>query len=112
MLSILFIIFVGKFFYKLAEKYKQNKWLFGILGVAMYYVGSLIGGLVLGTLTVLFNFEIDWDNQMLMTIIAIPFGFATCWFFYYLLKRSWRKIAIKPIESIDDIGKDIDEIGM
>ena len=112
MLAILFVIFVGKFFYKLAEKYNQKKWLFTILGIAMYYVGSAVGGLLLGFAMLLFDFEIDWNNQILMTIIAIPFGFGMCWLFYYLLEKSWKKIEVLPIENIEDIGKDIDEIGM
>lgn len=112
MLAILFIIFIGKFFYKLAEKYNQNKWLFGILGIAMYYVGSMIGGAIVGLMSVLLEFEIDWENQILMTFIAIPFGFAACWLFYYLLERTWKKNQEIPVENIEDIGKDIDEIGM
>ena len=78
----------------------------------MYYVGSMIGGAIVGFLSVLLEFEVDWENQILMTFIAIPFGFGTCWLFYYLLETNWKKNQIKPTENIDDIGKDIDEIGM
>lgn len=106
MLGILFIIFIGRFFYKLAEKYNQNKWLFTILGVLMYYVGSAVGGLIIGFASMFFGFQVDWDNTILMTLIALPFGFGFCYLFYFLLEKTWKKNKIEPVESIDQIGQE------
>lgn len=109
MLGILVIFFIGKYFYQLAEKYNQNKLLFAILGVVTYYAGGAIAGLILGIASVFFGFEIDWDNTLLMGIIGLPIGLLSCWLFYYLLEKKWKKKQIKPLESIDDIGKDLQQ---
>ena len=110
MLGILFVYFVGKYFYKLAEEYKQNKWLFAILSIVMYYVGTAIGGLIIGTLSLLFGFSVDWENQLLMSLIAIPFGFGSCWLFYYLLNKNWQNKAQIEVETIDNIGENSDSL--
>ena len=104
MLGILFIYFIGKYFYDLAIFHDKNKWLFAILGVVSYYAGGLLGGLLLGLFSVLLSIEIDWNNDVLMNLLAIPFGFGTTYLFYHLLKKKWSS-DVKIEESIDDIGK-------
>lgn len=108
MIGILFIYLIGKYFYKLAEEYNQNKWLFAILSIVIYYVGTAIGGAIIGVLSLVCGFTVDWDNTILMSLIAIPFGFGTCWLFYYLLKKNWESKIQIEIETIDDIGKNQD----
>lgn len=108
MLGILFIYFVGKYFYDLAISHDKNKWLFAILGVVSYYLGTLIGGILLGFLSVLLSIEIDWDNNVLMSVIGLPFGFGTTYLFYHLIKKKWSS-EVKIEESIDDIGKNNDQ---
>ena len=51
MLGIVLIYWLGKYFYQLAEKYNQNKWLYAILGIVVYYVSQLFFGFVLGILS-------------------------------------------------------------
>ena len=41
-LSYIFLFYVGFYYYRLAEIHKRNKWLFGLLGVALYFGASLI----------------------------------------------------------------------
>ena len=103
MLGIIFIYFIGKYFFDLAILHKKSKWLFGILGVLSYYVGAFTGGLILGVISLLFTIEIDWDNDVLMNLLAIPFGLGTTYLFYFLLKKKWNSEIIK-LDSIDDIG--------
>ncbi len=108
MLGLLFIYFIGKYFYKLAEEYKQNKWLFAILSIVVYYAGTAIVGAIIGILSLIFGFHVDWNDELLMVLIALPSGFGSCWLFYYLLKRNWQgKVQIET-ESIDSIGKEDD----
>lgn len=112
MLGIILIVFIGRQFYKLAEQYKQNKWVFAILGAVSYYVGAFVGGGILGTLDAFIGLNIDWDNSLLMTIIAIPFSIGTVYLFYYLLKKNWSKtIVIEDTNEIQDIGKNIEDLG-
>jgi MFS family permease len=110
MIGFILIYFIGKYFYELAIKYNEKKWLFAILGVVTYYVGSAIGGLVVGILDDLFNFGLDFDNRLILSLIALPFGAAACYLFYYLLEKSWSKRAKKEEVSIEDIGKTEDEL--
>jgi len=112
MLGLVLIYWIGKYFYVLAEKYNQNKWLFAVLGVVMYYFGTLVAGVFIGIAIEVFDVDFNLENTFLLSVIALPFGIAFCWTFYYLLEKSWKKIASQPIENIDEIGKDIDEIGM
>lgn len=101
-----------KVFYLLADEYKENKWLFAILGVVVYYLSGALVGILLAVLGILLDFEIDWDNTVLMAVLGLASGISSCWLFYYLLEKKWKKKQLKPVEDINDIGKDIDEIGM
>lgn len=107
MLGLLLIYFIGKYFYDLAAKYEKNKWLFAILGVVIYYVGTFVGGLILGVLDALMELGINWDNSLLLSLIALPFGIGTCYLFYYLLKRSWSKALVIVTDEINEIGKGV-----
>ncbi|MEZ4802466.1 MAG: hypothetical protein R2797_06805 [Gelidibacter sp.] len=105
MLEIAIIYFIGRYFYRLAEDYKQNKWLFVILGVVTYFVGAIIGGIVLFLLDLQFEMGIDWESKFLLTLILLPFAVATCYLLHYLLKRNWEKSSVVVKDEIRDIGK-------
>ncbi len=108
MLEIVIIFFTGKYFYKLAEEYNQNKWLYAIIGVVTYFIAAIIGGFILGLLEVYFQIGIDWENTFLLTIILMPFAVGVCYLLHYLLKRSWEKNVVVVKDEIQDIGKDIE----
>ena len=72
MLGLLLIYFIGKQFYVLAESFKQNKWLFAILSVVVYYAAGLIFGVVLGLFDVLFEWNINWDDNIGINLLGIP----------------------------------------
>lgn len=109
MLGIILIIFIGKHFFKLAESYNKNKWLYAILGIVSYYAGSAIGGIIIGLLSELFGWYLDFDNNLILIAIAIPFGLGTVALFHYLLKKNFEQNKPEPIQSIEDIGKSIEE---
>jgi hypothetical protein len=109
MLGLLLIYFIGKQFYVLAEKFKQNKWLFAILSVVVYYAAGLMLGVIIGVLAILLEWEIDWDNNFGINLLGIPVGLLACWGFYYLLKTRWEKSVVVVKDEIGDIGKPMDE---
>lgn len=111
MLGLVLIYWIGKYFYVLAEKYNQNKWLYAILGIVIYYVGQIIFGVVLAIFNEFLDLGIDFDD-VVINLLGIPIGGLACYGFYKILENTWKKIQLQPIENIDDIGKDIDEIGM
>lgn len=106
MLGILFIYFIGKYFYNLAIEYNKEKWLYGILGVVVYYAGGflILAGLIIFAELLGISF-VDSMNETALSLLAIPFGLASCYVFYYLLKRNWSKNFKVELDSIDEIGK-------
>lgn len=105
MLGILFFYFVGKYFYKLADEFNKNKWLFAILGIVVYYVGTFIGGALLDIMDGLMDNGFDWDNNLAVGLIALPFGIAASYLFHFLLKKQWEKSFIVIEDEIQDIVK-------
>lgn len=108
MLGIVFLYFIGKYFYKLAEEFNKNKWLFAVLGIVVYYAGTMIGGVILAILDELVGIGFDWDNNLLLGLVALPFGIATAYLFYYLLKKQWEKTVVIVTDEIQDIGRPLD----
>lgn len=109
MLGLLFLYFVGKAFYKLAELYKQNKWLYGILGVVVYYAGIIFSAVAIGVIGELVSpGSIEEFEDSGIALLTVPVGILCCWGFYKLLEYKWKKIVVVEIESIDEIGKTVD----
>ena len=105
MLGILLIYFIGKYFFELAEDHDKSKWGFAILGVVTYYIGTFIGGLILGILFLLFSWgNIEEWNDIVISLMAMPFGIGSCVGLYFILKNVWEKKATQTLDMIDEIG--------
>ncbi|MCB0457797.1 MAG: hypothetical protein R2776_08375 [Flavobacteriaceae bacterium] len=106
MLGIILIYWIGRYFYQLAEKFDKNKWGFAVLGVVSYYAASFIGGIILGIIgEIISPGWIDTTSEMVLGLIALPFGILGCYGLYIYLKKSWEKRKKEEAVSIDDIGK-------
>ena len=44
MLGFILLYWIGKYFYKLAEKYQKSEWGYALLGIGSYYGGILLAG--------------------------------------------------------------------
>ena len=110
MIEIVILILIGRSFFRLAEEYKQNKWVFAILGVVTYYASAFIFGMLLGVADELFNLGFAWDNTLLLTFIAMPIGLGAVYLLYSTLKRNWKKSEVVDNNEIQDIGKNSDEL--
>ena len=95
MIGILLIYFVGKTFYDLAGLHKKNPWGFAVLGVASYYAGNILGGVLLAVLSELGLFSLEGIHETVIGIMALPIGILTCWGTYSLLRNRWEKSAEK-----------------
>ena len=103
MLVLLLLYFIGKAFYKLAEKYGRSKWLFAIIGVASYYAGSFIAGIIIViAMEQIEPGQTDTMNDYLLSFIALPFSLLACWGLHKVLEKQWQKnvLAYHP-ESLD-----------
>ncbi len=92
MLGLLLIYFIGKAFFNLALKHGRNKWLFGVLGVVVYYGMMIIGVFLIGAVAILAENESFIElSDTILGIIGIPIGLLSVWLFHYLLRKSWEK---------------------
>ncbi len=89
MLGLIFIYFLGKYFYELARKYKKNEWGYAILGVVTYYFGTFVAGFMFVIIMEIANpGAVDDLDETLIGIIGLPFGLLAAWGLYkYLEKR-------------------------
>lgn len=108
MLVIVFLYFIGKYFYQLAEKFNKNKWLFAVLGVVVYYAGTFIGGVFIALFDEFVGIGFDWDNDLALAFIALPFGIGAAYLFHYILKKQWEKSFVLVEDEIQDIGKPLE----
>lgn len=108
MLGIILLIVIGKYFYKLAEDFDKNKWGYAILGIAGYYAGTIIGGIILGLILVFIysDIEIESMSENRLGLIALPFGLISAYILHYFLKKKWKKEREIEKGAIDNIGKD------
>ena len=103
MLGLLLIYFIGKYFYDLTQLHSKSPWPFAILGVVSYYVGTFIGGLVIGIGIALFSeTPVEEINDWIFNLLAIPFGLLACWGTYKILERNWSKTNIVSSDDILD----------
>lgn len=106
MLGIVFIYFIGKAFYTLAEENnKEQLWLWAILGVISYYIGGFLAGILLVIAVLLFDLNIDLENLNfgLELMLGLVGGIATCVGLYQFLKYRWSKIETGENDEILDI---------
>jgi hypothetical protein len=89
MLGILFIYFIGKQFYDLAHEYNKNKWGYAILGVLLYYVGTILGGFIIGFSSYYMPEFFSNINEFLLNFMIIPFGLFVTWLTYIFLKKNF-----------------------
>lgn len=106
MIGLLLIYFIGKRFYDLSVEYNQNKWLYAVLSIVIYYAAGFVLGIVVAVLDIyIFDWGIDWDNSLGVNLLGLPAGLLTIWGFYIFLENKWKKSVIVIKDEIDDIGK-------
>ncbi len=102
MLGILLIYFIGKNFYELAGKYGKHQWGFAIAGVLSYYLGTFLGGLVIGFYFFMMDSFVEDSNRFVLNLIAVPFGILACMGLYRFLKYVWQREAVSVNSDILD----------
>lgn len=95
MLGLFLIYFIGKSYYHLAHDYDKSRWGYAILGIAVYYAGTFMGGFILGIIGVLSGsmFHETLPNFVL-GLLCLPFGLLLCWGIYKMLETIWEKKTI------------------
>ncbi len=103
MLGLVLIYFIGKPFYDLANSLDKSGWLFAILGVLSYYLGTFIAGILLVILAEAgYVSNVEEMDQFLLSLIALPFGLFTAFVFYKILQKNWSQQSAKAQSDILD----------
>jgi membrane protein implicated in regulation of membrane protease activity len=104
MIGLLLIYWIGKGFYDLAGLNGKSEWGFAILGVVVYYAGTFIGGVILTIFALsALGISIEGMSEILLGILAIPFGLLAAWGLYKLLQHQWEnKPKITPNDDVLD----------
>jgi uncharacterized membrane protein YdjX (TVP38/TMEM64 family) len=113
MIGIIFIYYVGNYFYKLADKFDKNKWLFAIIGLAVYYGSTLFLGLIYGiTLELTGNSMSESTAEtVILSIVGLIAGLTACYFLHKFLENKWQLEAIEnKKDGIDSIGQVVEEL--
>lgn len=108
MLGILFLFFIGKYYYKLAEEYGRNKWGFAVIGVVTYYAGTFITAVIYGI--IYFMMYPDASEESVDTVglklTVVILGLLSCVILYFILENNWKKAKeIPKKDRIQEIGK-------
>ena len=106
MFGVIFIYFIGKYFYSLAKDFQKNHWLYTVLGVVSYYGTTIVFGVVLFVLIDMFNSSANSISDTVAGLIGIPFGIGGCYFCYKYLEKKWKSKEPNGIAEIDQIGGD------
>jgi len=111
-LGLVLLYWIGKYFYKLSEEYDKSKWGFAILGIVVYYAGSILAGIIILLFIDIFsdNYTDDSISDIMLSLISFPFGLLSCYLLYSYLKKTWEKNKPNPNKLIDEIGKPLDQI--
>lgn len=105
---MILVIIIASIFYKLADKYNENKWTFAIASIAVYFGSSFLIGIIIGVFCLIMDFDIDQISDSTITIASLIFGITCSYIFYKLLEKKWKKKAIIKIDEIDLIGTNND----
>lgn len=91
MIGLFLFYAIGKSYYNLAGNYAKNKWGYAILGILAYYMGALIGGVLIGLFALIAKFNLEDTPDMVFNLMALPIGILSCWGLYKWLERQWTK---------------------
>ena len=102
MLGLLLIYFIWKYYSDLALEYNKNKWGYALLGIASYYAGAFMGGVILAVIGMLINSDfVSEMNSLVLNLVALPFGLLAVWGLYTLLKKKWSVTSYPGNDSLD-----------
>lgn len=104
MIGIITLYFIGRYFYNIAEENNKNNWVFAILGVAIYFIGLVIGQMIIFAWYEIYSeYGIEDANETIVAIASIPIGLLFTFLLSKYLKKSWQqKTEIKHVDLLDE----------
>ena len=92
MLGFVFVYFLGRYFYRLAEAHQRSKWGYAVLGVLFYYFSGVLMAIAYVAFQELVGSGYDEEQDQALELAAIPAGFLGCYLLYQWLKRRWSRV--------------------
>ncbi|WP_100612641.1 hypothetical protein [Confluentibacter lentus] len=84
------------------------------LSIVVYYAAGVLFGVVLGVLALIFEWDLDLENNFGINLLTIPIGLIADWAFYMILESRWKKKMLlvnnKLKNEIEDIGKSAEDV--
>lgn len=110
MLGILILFFIGRIFYRLAERYGRNVWGYGALGIVLFYLSMTLSGALSAIAYDLFGFgSIDEMSDNMIFILSFPLGLLIYYGFYKFTEKKFKdKGAFLNHDEILDEGMTLD----
>ncbi len=87
-LGYILIFYIGFYYYRLAENYNRNKWLFGFLGILFYFLGAILYPLYIKIAVV---DKIDEYDLTFMSLKSLVIGLTFVFIIFHLLELTWKK---------------------
>ena len=102
MIGIILIYFIWKGYSELAIEHNKSKWGYGLLGIATYYIGTFIAGIAIAIIDIIANTQIiEESNDIVLNLIALPFGLFFVWGLFKILENKWKAKKIGDDNSLD-----------
>jgi hypothetical protein len=105
MIGLVILYFIAKWLYNLAKTHnKANAWLYGVLAIVTYYGISILAGVIIAIMLIAADSNMleTTSGELIISLIAIPFGVGGVALLHYLLKRSWSKQESPEDQILDD----------
>lgn len=100
--GIVLLYFIGKYFKHLAELNRKKPWTWAILGVVIYFAGTFIGGIAIAGICIAIEYDINQLPEMLINLMAFPFGLLAAWISYRMMEKSWSKQSLDETNTLDE----------
>lgn len=100
MLGLIFLYWIGKAFYVLAERNGKSVWGYAVLGIVLYYGGMLFTGVVIATVLAIYEVSLGTFSDFLISLMAFPFGLLSCWIGYRYLEDRWESVVEEEQEEV------------
>jgi hypothetical protein len=103
MLGLLLVYFIWKHFSELSVEHNKSKWVYGLSGIAIYYLGTFLFGLAIGLTDVFAGTHyVDDNNNIIISIISLPFGILSALGLYKFLENKWENEEFGDSNSLDN----------
>ncbi len=106
---MIFWIIIGSSFYKLADLYGKNKWVYVLIGIGIAIASQLLVGLLYGIITQPTEEELGNDS-LAINLIAVLVSGIIVYIVYDRLKRKNIVEENKKLDEIESIGTNLVEV--